>query len=109
MQLEKVSHVIEHPANWTDEGAEVKLQAFFMLGTTKKLIGQFHNPTAFHPLHAPEKRQLVPAGGAQNLFYTLRKSEKALPLSEIEIRVPRLFTTRSSHYTDISARKKKAY
>jgi hypothetical protein len=52
----KVSHVIEHPAMWKDEGVEVKLQAFFKLGTTKKVSGQLHSPATFHPLHAPEKR-----------------------------------------------------
>jgi hypothetical protein len=81
MQLQEVSHVIEHSAIWEDKGPEVKLHAFFILGTTKKVSGQSHNPTAFRPLYDPGKAILVPAGKAQDMFYTLRNLEKALPLS----------------------------
>ena len=92
--LQIVSHVFEHPTMWEDEGVEVKLQSLFKLGTTHPWMDSYMNP----PPPAPGKAPLVP-GWAPNLFYTLRKIEKTLPVSGIEIRIPRSSSACSSHYT----------
>jgi hypothetical protein len=90
----KVSQVFEHPVMWTDEGVEVKLQTFFSTRHHIQVSAQLHEPPT-----CPGKTPLIPTGWAPNLFYTLRKLEKTLPVSGIEIRIPRSSSACSSHYS----------
>jgi hypothetical protein len=82
---------------WTDEGVEVNFQSFFKLGIIYRWVDSFMNHPPPPTCHG--KEPLISTGWAPNLFYTLRKLEKTLPVSGIEIRIPRSSSACASHYS----------
>jgi len=51
------------------------------------------------PPTCPGKAPLISTGWVPNVFYTLRKFEKTLPVSGIEIRIPRSSSACANHYS----------